>query len=125
MDTSPDFFFDVVSQIQINRWSQSRVSLVGDACDCPSFLAGQGSTLAMVGAYILAGELKEANGNYTTAFEAYENIFKPFMESKQQSAQKFAASIVPQNKFRIWLRNAFTKLKIGRASCRERVCQYV
>ena len=58
IDTAPDFYFDVVSQIQMNRWYKDRVTLVGDACDCPSLLSGQGSTLAIVGAYILAGELK-------------------------------------------------------------------
>ena len=79
MDAAPDFYFDVVSQIRMKNWSKGRISLVGDACDCPSLLSGQGSTLAMVGAYILAGELNEANGNYNSAFDRYENIFKPFI----------------------------------------------
>lgn len=110
IDTAPDFYFDVVSQIQMSHWSKDRVTLVGDACDCPSLLSGQGSTLAMVGAYILAGELKEANGNYKTAFEQYENIFKPFIERKQKIAQNFAKSLVPKSKFGIWLRNTVTNL---------------
>ena len=110
MDTAPDFYFDVVSQIQISHWSKDRITLVGDACDCPSLLSGQGSTLAMVGAYILAGELKEANGNYKTAFEQYENIFKPFIENKQKTAQGFAKSFVPQSRFGIWMRNIGIKL---------------
>jgi 2-polyprenyl-6-methoxyphenol hydroxylase-like FAD-dependent oxidoreductase len=110
IDAAPDFYFDVVSQIQMNQWSKNRVTLVGDACDCPSLLSGQGSTLAMVGAYILAGELKEADGNYKAAFERYENIFKPFIDRKQRLAQIFAKSLVPKSKFGIWLRNTFTNL---------------
>jgi 2-polyprenyl-6-methoxyphenol hydroxylase-like FAD-dependent oxidoreductase len=110
MDTAPDFYFDAVSQIQIGRWSEDRVTLVGDACFCPSLLSGQGSTLAMVGAYILAGELKDAKGNYKTAFERYESIFKPFIEDKQKKAQSFAKSFVPQSKFGIWTRNIGIKL---------------
>jgi 2-polyprenyl-6-methoxyphenol hydroxylase-like FAD-dependent oxidoreductase len=110
IDKAPDFYFDVVSQIQMNHWSKDRVTLVGDACDCPSLLSGQGSTLAMVGAYILAGELKEANGNYKIAFERYENIFKPFIERKQKIAKNFAKSLVPKSKIGIWLRNTFTNL---------------
>ena len=110
IDEVSDFYFDVVSQIQMNHWSKGRVTLVGDACDCPSLLSGQGSTLAMVGAYILAGELKEADGNYKTAFSQYENIFKPFIESKQKIAQNFAKSLVPKSKFGIWVRNTFTNL---------------
>jgi 2-polyprenyl-6-methoxyphenol hydroxylase-like FAD-dependent oxidoreductase len=110
MDTAPDFYFDVVSQIRMSNWSKDRVALVGDACDCPSLLSGQGSTLAMVGAYVLAGELKEANGNYKTAFERYEYIFKPFITDKQNTAQGFAKSFVPQSKFGIWTRNIGIKL---------------
>jgi 2-polyprenyl-6-methoxyphenol hydroxylase-like FAD-dependent oxidoreductase len=110
MDTAPDFYFDVVSQIRMNHWSKDRVTLVGDACDCPSLLSGQGSTLAMIGAYILAGELKEANGNFKIAFEKYENIFKPFTDGKQKSAQNFSKSLVPKSKLGIWIRNTFTNL---------------
>ncbi|HET7897612.1 MAG TPA: hypothetical protein VFL47_08080, partial [Flavisolibacter sp.] len=104
------FYFDVVSQIQMPHWSKDRVTLVGDACDCPSLLSGQGSTLAMTGAYILAGELKKANGNYKTAFEQYESIFKPFISRKQDIAKGFAKSLVPKSQFGIWLRNTFTNL---------------
>lgn len=110
MDAAPDFYFDTVSQIRMKNWSNNRVTLAGDACDCPSLLSGQGSTLAMVGAYILAGELKEYNGNYKTAFAQYENIFKPFIESKQKIAQTFAKSLVPKSKFGIWMRNTFVNL---------------
>ena len=110
MDDVNDFYFDVVSQIKMENWSNGGVTLVGDACDCPSLLSGQGSTLAMVGAYILAGELKTANGNYKTAFENYQTIFKPFIERKQKIAQDFAKSFVPKSKFGIWLRNTMVKL---------------
>ena len=110
IDSTSDFYFDVVSQIQMSHWSKDRVTLVGDACDCPSLLSGQGSTLAMVGAYILAGELKEAKGNYKTAYERYENIFKPFIRDKQKIAQGFAKSFVPQSTFSIWMRNIGIKL---------------
>ena len=110
MDTAPDFYFDVVSQIQMDNWSKERVSLAGDACDCPSLLSGQGSTLAMVGAYILAGELKEASGNYKVAFAEYEKIFKPFIIDKQRIAKSFAKSFVPKSKFGIWIRNVVVQL---------------
>ncbi len=110
IDTTSDFYFDPISQIKMEKWSKGRVSLVGDACDCPSLLSGKGSTLAMVGAYILAGELKLSNGNYKTAYEEYEKLLKPFMEKKQKSAQSFAKSFVPKSNFGIWLRNQAFKL---------------
>lgn len=110
MDTAPDFYFDVVSQVQMKNWSKGRVALVGDACDCPSLLSGQGSTLAMVGAYILAGELKNANGDFKVAFEQYQNIFKAFIDDKQQLAQRFSKQFVPKSKFGIWVRNVVVDL---------------
>lgn len=110
IDSSSDFYFDSVSQIKMDNWSKGRITLVGDACDCPSLLSGKGSTLAMVGAYILAGELKLAKGNYKTAFTQYENIFKPFINKKQKSAQGFAKSFIPKSNFGIWVRNQAMKL---------------
>lgn len=110
LDTTADFYFDSVSQIRMDNWSEGRVTLVGDACYCPSLLSGKGSTLAMVGAYILAGELKQANGNYQTAFKAYQDIFEPFMRKKQKAARAFAKSFVPKSNFGIWLRNVAFKM---------------
>jgi 2-polyprenyl-6-methoxyphenol hydroxylase-like FAD-dependent oxidoreductase len=110
IDAAPDFYFDSVSQIIMEHWSKGRISLVGDAGYCPSLLSGKGSTLAMVGAYILAGELKRSKGDYKTAFAEYENIFKPFITKKQKSAQSFAKSFVPKSNVGIWLRNQAFKL---------------
>lgn len=110
IDSTPDFYFDPISQIKMDQWYKGRITLVGDAGDCPSLLSGKGSTLAMVGAYILAGELKEAKGNYKTAFQQYEVLFKPFMDKKQKAAQLFAKSFIPKSYFGIWLRNALFKM---------------
>lgn len=110
IEKTKDFYFDAVSQIKMQNWSKGRITLIGDACDCPSLLSGKGSTLAMVGSYILAGELKEAKGNYEIAFNNYEKILKPFMDKKQKSAQAFAKSFVPKSNFGIWIRNNTFKL---------------
>jgi len=108
--STKDFYFDTVSQIKMDNWHKGRIALVGDAGYCPSLLSGKGSTLAMAGAYILAGELKQANGDYKTAFEQYEILFKPFMEKKQKAARSFAKSFIPKSNFGIWLRNKIFKL---------------
>jgi 2-polyprenyl-6-methoxyphenol hydroxylase-like FAD-dependent oxidoreductase len=112
MNHSPDFYFDRVSQIQLDQWSRGPVVLVGDACQCVSLIAGQGSSLAMAGAYILAGELKEAGGDIQKAFHNYEEILKPEIERKQRLASDFASSFVPETKFAIWKRNKFTNLML-------------
>src|SRR6266513_3014863 len=84
MHTAPDLYFDAVSQIRMERWSHGRVVLLGDACYCPALLSGQASTLAMMGAYILAGELKVALGEHQRAFHQYEQAFRPVVRQEQK-----------------------------------------
>jgi 2-polyprenyl-6-methoxyphenol hydroxylase-like FAD-dependent oxidoreductase len=105
MDTSPDFYFDTVSQINMENWSRGRISLVGDACQCVSLIAGAGSSLAMAGAYILAGELKKTKGDFETAFQNYQKILQPEILIKQKMAKKFAGSFIPHSNFGIWVRD--------------------
>ena len=105
-----DLYFDAVSQIQMGSWAQGRVALIGDACFAPSLLAGQGSALAMAAAYILAGELRKAEGNYHMAFSAYEKMLQPLLAKKQRVARSFAGSFVPKTEFGIFLRNHITRL---------------
>ena len=91
-------------------WSRGRVTLVGDAAFCVSLLAGQGSALAMVAAYILAGELKRAGHDYATAFSRYQELFQPFVLKKQKGALHFAGTFAPKSKFSMFLRNQVMRL---------------
>jgi 2-polyprenyl-6-methoxyphenol hydroxylase-like FAD-dependent oxidoreductase len=84
MSGSNDFYFDSVTQVKMHSWTKGRVALVGDAGYCASPLSGQGNNLALVGAYILAGELKAAEGNYKQAFNRYNELLHPFVEANQQ-----------------------------------------
>lgn len=110
LDECDDLYFDPVSQIRMERWSDARVALTGDACFCPSLLAGQGSALAMIGAYILAGELGKSRGDYRTAFANYENALHPFIARKQRSAARFAGAFAPKSRTGIFIRNQVTRL---------------
>ena len=110
MPDAPDFYFDSVSQIEMESWFKNRIVLVGDACQCVTLLAGQGSSLAMTGAYVLAGELKNYKGEYFTAFNNYQRIMQPEIKLKQEMAKKFASSFVPNSSFQLWIRNVFTNL---------------
>ncbi|SDG04694.1 2-polyprenyl-6-methoxyphenol hydroxylase [Lentzea fradiae] len=76
-----DLFFDAVSQIHLPRWSHGRVALVGDAAYAPSFLTGQGTSLALAGAYVLAHSL--ADRDHTTGFAAYEWGVREFVRLNQ------------------------------------------
>ncbi|MGC2529001.1 MAG: FAD-binding domain [Candidatus Acidiferrum sp.] len=114
MESSEDFYFDRVSQIRMEAapglWSRGRVTLIGDAASCVSLLAGQGTALAMVAAYILAGELHRAGGDYAVAFKKYEELFGPFVLRKQKAALRFGSSFAPKSKFSLFLRNKIFQL---------------
>jgi 2-polyprenyl-6-methoxyphenol hydroxylase-like FAD-dependent oxidoreductase len=109
MEEAADFYFDTVCQITMKTWSTNRVALLGDAAYCPSPLAGAGTPLAMVGAYVLAGELKAANGNHKQAFEAYEAQMRPYATQKQELPPGGGRGAMPRTKRGIWLRNQLTR----------------
>jgi len=103
MERSQDLYFDHVSQIKMPSWSQGRVALVGDAAFCVSLMAGQGSALAMMGAYVLAGELAKAR--HEIAFASYERLLRSFVEKKQQGAERFASAFAPKTRLGLFFRN--------------------
>lgn len=105
-----ELYFDRVSQIQMEGWSKGRIALIGDAAFCVSLLAGQGSALAMLSAYVLAGELAKAKGDYVQAFRQYENLLRPFISKKQAAAKLFASSFAPKTGFGLFVRNQVVKL---------------
>ncbi|AQA15694.1 FAD-dependent monooxygenase [Streptomyces malaysiensis] len=83
---APDFHFDATAQIHMDSWSRGRVTLVGDAGYCGSPMSGQSTSMAVVGAYVLAGELKAAGGDHTAAFAAYERELRGYATANQQLA---------------------------------------
>lgn len=104
MRAADDLFFDVVSQIRMPRWSRGRVALVGDAAYAPSFLSGQGSSLALVGAYVLAGELA-STPDHEAAFAAYQDLMREFVELNQARATVGAPFVTPHTEEQLALRN--------------------
>jgi 2-polyprenyl-6-methoxyphenol hydroxylase-like FAD-dependent oxidoreductase len=109
LDRAQDLYFDRVSQIRMDRWSRGRIALVGDAAFCVSLMAGQGSALAMIAAYVLAGELAKADGQHGIAFNNYEQILRNFITSKQRGAALMTKAFVPRTKWGVLLRNQLIK----------------
>lgn len=95
-DVSPSesIFMDAEIQIQMPSWHQGRVALAGDACDCPTLLSGQGASLAMGGAYLLARALHET-ADYQEAFHRYEQQMSDYVQAQQKSARGTAKSFLP------------------------------
>ena len=110
MGDAGTFYCDRVSQIHMPSWTRGRVALLGDAAACVSLLAGQGSALAMVEAYVLASELAQAGGNHTEAFARYEKSLMPFLRSKQKAAVRLAPAFAPRGGMQLFMRNSIMKL---------------
>lgn len=110
MKTAPDFYFDSVSQVKMDRWSAGRAILVGDAAWCASPLSGMGTGMAVVGAYVLAGELAEADGDYAVAFASYERLMREFVRRCQGIADGGTDWFVPRTRFRLWLSQQMWKI---------------
>ena len=84
LDDTPDFYLDQVAQVVMDRWSNGRVGLLGDAAFSSSPMSGGGTGLALVGAYLLAGELAAAGWDPAAGFAAYEERMRPFVEANQE-----------------------------------------
>src|SRR5436190_5507681 len=84
LDDTPDFYLDQVAQVVMDRWSSGRVGLLGDAAFSSSPLSGQGTGLALVGAYLVAGELAAAGWDPQAGFAGYEGRMRPFVEANQE-----------------------------------------
>lgn len=95
---APDFSFDSMSQIHLDRWSRGRVVLIGDAGYCGSPMSGQGTSMALVGAYVLAGELKAAEGDHETAFACYETEIRDYVAANQRLALTNRARVEAQTR---------------------------
>jgi 2-polyprenyl-6-methoxyphenol hydroxylase-like FAD-dependent oxidoreductase len=106
MDEVDDIYFDRVSQIHLTRWSLGRVAVIGDAAACASLLAGEGTGLAMIEAYVLAGELHRAAGHVEHALTAFEARLRSFVTTKQKAAFRFRNFFAPRTKVALYLRNA-------------------
>jgi 2-polyprenyl-6-methoxyphenol hydroxylase-like FAD-dependent oxidoreductase len=102
-------YFDRVSQIRMSSWSTGRVALVGDAAWAPSLLAGQGSALAIIGAYVLAGEVA-SGGPLEAALARYEARLRPFMTRKQLAAASFAKTFAPKTRLGLAMRNQLSRV---------------
>jgi 2-polyprenyl-6-methoxyphenol hydroxylase-like FAD-dependent oxidoreductase len=108
MDEAPDFAFDEVAQVHLDRWSNGRVALVGDAGYCPTPLTGLGTSLALVGGHVLAGEL--AKHDHATAFANYERIMRPYVTQAQRLPPGGVAGYAPNSAAYLAARNLSMRL---------------
>ncbi len=105
LQKADDLYFEVLRQVKLDRWSKGRVALTGDAAWCTTPISGIGTTLAVVGAYVLAGELAATN-DYANAFREYEHKLRPFVDEGQGVSKTNQLWTHPHSKFGISLQRA-------------------
>lgn len=97
LDRTPAFYFDAVTQLQLNTWTRGRVALVGDAGYCPGPAVGGSTSLAVIGAYVLAGELERSGGDPAAGFAAYERVMREPVMGSRALAKAMAKAILPSS----------------------------
>lgn len=96
--SAPDLAFDSLGQVHLPNWTSGRAALVGDAGYCPTPLTGLGTSLALVGAYLLAEALAGADGDHHRAFQRYESLLRPYATACQQLPPGGVRSFAPMTR---------------------------
>lgn len=105
MMDSQNFYFEEITQVVLDKWSQGRCVLLGDTAYCPSPLTGQGTNLAILGAYLLASKLVDHADDPTEAFEQYEKDMRPYVNKMQPIPLRgyLPLLINPETSWGIWI----------------------
>lgn len=104
LPSSGDVYFDTVSQVRMERWSSGRIALVGDAAYAPAFLSGQGTSIAIAGAYVLASELS-AHDRPELAYAAYERRLRDYVTMNQDLALRTDGTVLVRTTGQLLRRN--------------------
>lgn len=102
--SADDVFFDTVSQVRMDSWHRGRAVLVGDAAFAPAFLSGQGTSIALMGAYVLASEIAN-RATPEAAFSAYGDKLRPFVEKNQALALRPDSAVMSRSEDSLRARN--------------------
>ena len=103
LDRSEDLYLDSISQVVMDTWTSGRVALIGDAGYSPGAAVGGGTSLAIIGAYLLASELVKARGNHAQGFAAYERALEPVVRHSRSVGPTAIKVIIPETRQLIWL----------------------
>lgn len=110
MDSTDDFYMTPLTQVKIPKWSKGRCICVGDAAYGPTVFTGAGTSLAIEGAYMLAGELGNSGGDIPAAFEKYEQLFRPHVEKTQKIPSILPHIMNPNSSFALSLQQGAIRI---------------
>lgn len=103
VDAAEDFYFDSISQIVMDSWTKGRVTLVGDAGYSPGPAVGGGTSIAMIGAYVLAQELGQAGRDHHTGLRAYEDRMRELAAKARSVGPSTMATLIPRTGIQVRL----------------------
>jgi 2-polyprenyl-6-methoxyphenol hydroxylase-like FAD-dependent oxidoreductase len=125
LEYADDLYLDSISTIVMDSWTQGRVSLVGDAGYSPGPAVGGGTSLAVVGAYVLAAELAAASGDHVHGLAAYEQGMRPAVQQSQRIGPAVMKMLIPRSRVLLWARaQAIRLLPRLPAPARRRLTSY-
>jgi 2-polyprenyl-6-methoxyphenol hydroxylase-like FAD-dependent oxidoreductase len=105
MDHAEDFYMSRAAQVKLSKWTNGRTLVLGDAA-WATF--GIGTTLAIEGAYMLAGELSkiQSSDDIPQALERYEEVFRPLYAKMEELPPGFPQILCPQTAWGMRLRDS-------------------
>ena len=101
MKTSEYFYCPEVVQVRTDTWYKGRVVLLADAAYCPSLMTGMAITSALVGAYVLAGEITCNSSDLDKAFANYDATLCPFVDVIQRLPASLLPLFIPETQLAI------------------------
>jgi 2-polyprenyl-6-methoxyphenol hydroxylase-like FAD-dependent oxidoreductase len=113
LEETDNLYFDAIAQIHVDRLTDGRVALLGDA-GYGATMGGMGTGVAVVGAYVLAGELALAGGEHRTAFAEYETRIRSFAKGCQKTSGNAGPFFAPPTERRIRSRDRMYRLLSSR-----------
>ncbi|PXX63267.1 2-polyprenyl-6-methoxyphenol hydroxylase-like FAD-dependent oxidoreductase [Nocardia tenerifensis] len=115
MAEATDFYFDELARIDMPTWWKGRVVLLGDAGYCGSPLSGHGTAMALIGAYVLAGEIAAHASDPERALPRYEEVLRPFVAKAQELPPGGLKAMTPKTSFGIRAGHTVSKLMTSKA----------
>ncbi|SPO07055.1 related to 2-polyprenyl-6-methoxyphenol hydroxylase and related FAD-dependent oxidoreductases [Cephalotrichum gorgonifer] len=113
MKTSGDFYTQEAVQVRTDTWHKGRVVLLGDAAACPSPFSGLGTTSAMVGAYVLAGEISRSPDDLPKAFRTYDEVLRPFTVETQNINPSLLRLAMPESRIGVSILHSIARVAFG------------
>ncbi|WPP42711.1 FAD-dependent monooxygenase [Paenibacillus hunanensis] len=112
--TSKDVYFDYLTQIKMSTYSEGRVCVTGDAAWCVTPIGGGGSSLALIGGYVLAAFLSQAESNEVasiqTCLDKYEQWMRPMVDKAQSLPPGTPDLFYPQTKVGVGTMQTFIRI---------------